>query len=288
MNIPVIDGLRGPIEAYDAVLCDVWGAVHDGQRPYPDALDCLYRIHNAGRRVILLSNAPRPSRQVRAHLLEIGVPGDAYDGIVTSGDATVAAVNRASEAAGAPRGYYHIGPARSRALLEEVKDRPAAFEQADYLLNSGPENDEQDTPDDYRPLLEKARARGLPMVCANPDRVVMRGDLTVYCAGALAELYERMGGEVIWHGKPHASVFEMALEMAGQPPRARVLVVGDGLNTDIRGARDAGLDAVWILGGIHREELGLAGGGAPDPERLAALCGAADVRPLAAVPALVW
>jgi HAD superfamily hydrolase (TIGR01459 family) len=292
MSIVIHDRLREVVPGYRAVLCDLWGAVHDGIRPYPGALDCLRAMQQAGVKVMLLSNAPRPSTEVRLWLAEkIGVPTDAYDDVMTSGDATATALNRRDDAdhAALGRRYYDLGPARNVTLHEAISGaEPAPFEQADFILCSGLYDDETDTPADYHEMLSQAVSRGMALVCANPDRVVNRGDRLVPCAGLVAEYYEQLGGKALYHGKPWPSVYERSLDRLGAD-RHGTLMIGDGIPTDIEGARRFGIDSVWIAGGIHAADVGFTQGDAHlDASRVAAYCAERGQAPTYAVPALVW
>lgn len=292
MSIEILDGLRGLAPRYRAVLCDLWGAVHDGIKPYPGALDCLHALRSAGLKVMLLSNAPRPSTEVRMWLADnIGVPADAYDEVLTSGDATVASLNQRDDAdhAALGRRYFDLGPARNVTLHEAITGaEPAPFEAADFILCSGLYNDETDQPEDYRDMLQQAVARGMALVCVNPDKVVNRGERLVPCAGAIAEYYESLGGKALYHGKPWPSVYDRSLQHLGTS-KAETLMVGDGMGTDIEGARRYGIDSVWIAGGIHAGDVGYRPGDAHlDAAKVAAYCAQRNEAPTYAAPALVW
>ncbi|MGY2050140.1 TIGR01459 family HAD-type hydrolase [Methylobacterium sp. JK268] len=264
-DIPVIAGIADLAPRFDVILCDVWGVLHDGARAHPGAHEALARFRalpgERPRRVVLVSNAPRPGESVRAQLDGFGIPRDAYDAIVTSGDLT-----RALIAARAEAPLYHLGPERDLPIFEDLGVRLAAPEAAERVVCTGLFDDEVETPEDYRPVLAPLRARGLPMICANPDLVVERGARLIPCAGALASLYEAMGGEVIYAGKPHRPVYEAALATAasvdGAAPAApdRVLAVGDAIRTDIAGASGFGIASLLVARGIHAEELGCHAG----------------------------
>lgn len=290
MTIPVIDGIAEVIDRYDAVLCDLWGCVHDGVRPYPGVVDCLRRLRDSGRRIVMLSNAPRQNWAVAKQLDAIGLPEDCYDAIVSSGDATVAALNERVDCwhAALGRRYYHLGPERSAMLVDALIGETVGFDQAEVIVNTGLVDDARETPDDYRELLARAFSRGLPMVCANPDVVVVHGDRQVFCAGALAHAYEAMGGQVRWHGKPYESVYEIAFKALPGVARDRVMMVGDGMHTDIAGARGIGIDSLWIVGGIHAAEVGQGPGRAIDGARITDFCTRHDEAPTAALARLVW
>ena len=285
-DIPALPGISGIAGRYDALVCDLWGVVHDGIAPHPTAVDALVRFRDGGGRVVLLSNAPRPRGSVAAQLGRIGVQRTAWDAIVSSGDLTRAAL----EARPGAR-VLHVGPERDLAIFEGLDVALTGVAEADVLVCSGLDDDEAETPEDYRGRLETALARGLPMLCANPDRQVMRGRQIVYCAGAVADVYAAMGGEVTWLGKPYPKAYEMVeAVLAGLPggavPRTRLLAIGDGVHTDIAGARDAGLDAVLVTGGLHAEEFG--GAETPDAARVAAVCAAIGARPLGYLARLAW
>ncbi len=271
---------------YDVVLSDVWGVVHNGVAAWPRACEALTRFRARGGRVVLISNAPRPGSEVVRFLDHLSVPRACYDGIVTSGDVTRAVVrSRPGET------VFHIGPERDLGIYAGLDVRFAGAEEADYVVCSGLLNDDVETPDDYRALLRQLRARDRFMVCGNPDLVVERGDRLVYCAGAIADLYRAMGGGVLYAGKPYAPIYEQALARAGAaagaaPPPARVLAIGDSVRTDVKGAADMGLDCLFLIAGIHAEELG--GREAPDPAALEQVFAAAGTRPRFVARMLAW
>lgn len=285
--VPALTGISSLAGRYDALVCDLWGVVHDGIVPYGSAVDALIRFRAGGGRVVLLSNAPRPRGSVAAQLARIGVDRRAWDAIVSSGDLT-----RAELAVRAGAKVHHIGPDRDLAIFEGLDVSLVRLEEAQALVCSGLDDDEAEAPDDYRDRLEAALARKLPMLCANPDRRVMRGDRAVYCAGAIAELYEGMGGDVTWLGKPYPKAYAMVEAVlaelpGGAVPRSRLLAVGDGIHTDIAGARDAGIDAVLVTGGLHAEEFGDTAH-APDAARVAKICAGIGARPVGFLARLAW
>lgn len=233
---------------YDALLCDAWGVIHNGVTLFDGAAEALTRFRAECGPVIILTNAPRPSRIIPAQLDRLGLPRSAYDRVVTSGDAT-----RAEIARRAPAPAFRLGPEKDDPLYEGVDVVFAPLEAAEFIICTGLADDQTETPETYRPLLERAAARGLPMICANPDIVVRWGGRLVYCAGALAEIYKQLGGDVIYGGKPHGAIYELALaeidKVRGDAvERRKVLAVGDGLTTDIAGANAQGIDAVFIAG----------------------------------------
>ncbi len=271
---------------YDVVLCDVWGVLHNGVAAFRDASAALARYRAGGGTVVLITNAPRPSPWVIRQLDHLGVAADVYDGVITSGDVTRSVVgNRGGDA------VFHIGPKRDITIFEGLKVRLHPVETADYVVCSGLFDEEIETPEDYRPLLAAMRARGLFMVCANPDLVVERGDQLLYCAGSLADLYTSLGGDVLYAGKPHRPIYDAALARAAQvrgapPPPGRILAIGDSLRTDMIGARALGIDGLFVSGGIHAEELGSRDN--PAIDALAAIFASAGVTPHAVTPRLLW
>jgi HAD superfamily hydrolase (TIGR01459 family) len=252
-----VEGLQPLAERYDLILCDVWGVLHNGVKAYESASDALTRFRAKGGRVVLVSNAPRPGASVGTQLDGFQVPRSAYDAIVTSGDLTRLAIQERID-----RIVHHIGPPRDMPIYNGLDVRFGSSGEADYVVCSGFDNDEEETVEDYRPQLEAMRRRNLLMVCANPDLIVERGHMILPCAGTIALAYEEMGGEVFYAGKPHRPVYERALavasDLAGHAiPKERVLAIGDAIRTDIAGAVGFGIDALMIARGIHAEELGL-------------------------------
>jgi HAD superfamily hydrolase (TIGR01459 family) len=275
----IISGLREIAGDYDALVCDVWGVVHDGVRAHMKAVEALRRFRAEYGRVVLLSNAPRPSGPIAQQLAGFGVPADCYDAIVTSGGA--AREDIAHRAAGGPVAMMHVGPERDRPLFDGLNVELVGPEKASVVLVSGLYDDEKETPEHYREILADLKSRGLPMICANPDDLVQRGGRLLYCAGALARAYQAIGGEVVYYGKPHLPIYKVALEAAGSPKRP--LVIGDGLETDISGANLLGIDALFIADGVHGEEIG-----ALTPGNLAALFAKKGASARAAMGALAW
>jgi len=278
----LLHGLSGIASRYDAAICDVWGVLHNGRDVFEAAADAMRRFRDTSGPVVLLSNAPRPPEGVVALFKRLSMKLDFYDAIVTSGGVARAELMRLT-AASKSLVLFYLGPDRDHPLFEGLNVRLAGAEEAEAVLCTGFHDDEMETPEDYRDLLARFAARRLPFLCANPDIVVQRGDKLIFCAGAIARLYESMGGEAVYFGKPHAAVFEAALAEARMlGPAARPLVIGDGLETDILGANRMGLDSLFIAGGIHAAELGKGAGA------LAALLEAKGVHAAAAMPALSW
>ncbi len=246
-------GLAEVSARYDAVFCDVWGVIHNGRRVYPRAADALKRLRKAGKHVILLTNVPKPRGTIPGQLDRIGFPREAYDAIVTSGDAI-----RAELAARAPGPMYKIGPPSDRSLWEGLGLEFAPLSEARFIGISGL-NDDRETPSAYTGVLHEARARDLELLSANPDIVVRVGDALVWCAGAIARDYAALGGRVVMAGKPHKPIYDLAFRelqgLADAVDKRRILCIGDGIGTDVRGADAAGLDCLFIASGMHGETL---------------------------------
>jgi HAD superfamily hydrolase (TIGR01459 family) len=271
---------------YDAVLSDVWGVVHNGIAATTEACDALTRFRAGGGTVVLITNAPRPGANVRQILDRLKVPHAAYDAIVSSGD-----VAHALMAARAGQRVFHIGPERDLPIFDGLDARVTDLQSADYALCSGLTDDTVETPQDYHDLVERMRARALPMICANPDIVVERGHQLVYCAGAIADLYAAAGGEVTYAGKPYRPIYEQALAVVesarGRPvEHHRLLAIGDSVRTDLKGAAAFGIDCLFVTAGIHAEELGERND--PDVLALSNIFAAAGIAPKAVMHRLVW
>jgi len=243
------------------ILCDVWGVIHNGLEYFPEAIDALRRFRAAGGTVILITNAPRPRAKVIAYLDAMKVPRAAYDALVSSGDVTISLICARGDLPVA-----HIGPVQDRSLFAaaaEFSGRPVRFaglDAAAYVVCTGLFDPDTETPDDYAVRFALMRGRGLDFICANPDIVVEIGDQSVYCAGALAEAYAAAGGTVIQAGKPYPAIYALALDeaarLAGKSiERTRVLAIGDAMRTDIKGAQNQSLAALFVTTGIHRAEL---------------------------------
>lgn len=253
---PRIGGLSDIAGAYRYLLCDAWGVLHNGIRAYPAAVDALIRAREAGLTVFVLTNAPRPKSEVMKQFERFGVDHAAFDEIVTSGDAA-----REYLAARPGAKAYFVGVERDRAGFENVGITLTGEDEAALIACSGLFDDNSETPDDYTERMKRWIARGLLFVCANPDKVVERGDRIVWCAGALAEKYASLGGETIVLGKPHAPIYATAMRRfaefaGGAADPATVLAIGDAAETDLRGANDAGLDVLFVTAGIHAERFG--------------------------------
>ena len=278
-------GMAALAPRYDGFILDLWGVIHDGVQPYPGAADCLARLRDAGKRCVLLSNAPRRSHAAEAMLQEMGLARNLYAGLLTSGEAVHLALRDRTDPwfATLGRRVWHLGPDRDRNVIDGLDlERVATPAEAEFVLNTGP--DDHRAPTDiasFEDDLVACATHGLPMICANPDLEVIRGGVRVICAGALAARYEQLGGAVRSLGKPDPAIYHPVLAMLGTA-RARTLAVGDSLRTDIAGAAAAEVDSCWVLGGIHAEALG------DDPAAAKAEAAAAGLQPVAIVPRFVW
>ena len=283
---PLIPHFSTLAPGYDALMCDVWGVVHNGVTAFPEACDALKRARQAGAVVVFITNAPRPDTVVARQLEAFHVPRDTYDAIVSSGNVTRGEIEKRPG-----QSLFHMGPQRDVEIFTGLDVHLAPLERADYVVCSGLDDDDTETPDDYRARLSIMLARKLPMVCGNPDVVVERGDKLVYCAGSVADLYASMGGEVIYAGKPYRPIYEMALAKAqaaaGRNLAAkRVLAIGDSVRTDLTGAHAFGVDFLFVTSGIHAGELGARE--RPDAASLKNMLGAAGELPKAVMRNLVW
>ena len=255
-SLRFVDRLRDLIGGVDVVLSDIWGVVHNGLEAFPEACEALHAFRGQGGTVILITNAPRPADSVKRQLRKLGVADDTYDAIVSSGDLT-----RHYVADHPGRKVFWLGPERDYAIYHGLDPVLAPLEDADYIVCTGLLDDETETAEDYRAMMQQARERKLPLICANPDIVVERGDRLIYCAGAIAELYREIGGEVIFYGKPHRPIYERAMALAAAQrrdqavPLSRVLAIGDSVRTDLAGAHGFGIDCLFVTRGIHSEDF---------------------------------
>ncbi len=289
-TLPVHAGLSKLAGDYDGFILDLWGVIHDGVTVYPGAFNCLEQLRARKKRIVLLSNAPRRTHVIAAQLTELGIPPSLYDGIVSSGQEAYDHLSKRDDPwyAGLGTRCYHIGPDRDRNMLEGIDlDVVESIEAAEFLLNTGPWG-EGESVADYEDILGRAAAVKVPMICSNPDIEVVRGGTRMICAGALARRYEELGGHVRYHGKPEAQVYGHCLDILEIEDRAQVLAVGDSLRTDIAGAVGAGIDSLFVIGGLHGEEMGLKPGEMPDPERVAKFCAEGNVKPSGAIAAFTW
>lgn len=285
-----LSGFAPLAERYDGFVLDLWGVIHDGVNAFPWAVDTLTRLRAAGKRTLLLSNAPRPNVSVQQMMRGMGIPDDLYTGVLTSGEAVRLALRNPPDLWWTELGarVFHLGPERDRPILDglevQIVDTPA---EADFCLNSGPD-DHRDPTDmtEFEPTLVECAKHKLKMICANPDLVVIRGGVKVLCAGSLALRYQELGGDVRSLGKPDPAIYQPVLEQLGVPA-ARVMAVGDSLRTDIAGANGVNLAACWVLDGIHGKALERPNG---TYDLAAAEAAARDigVTPTATLPRFVW
>jgi HAD superfamily hydrolase (TIGR01459 family) len=247
--------LRDLVGGVDVLLSDIWGVVHNGLVAFPEACEALRNFRGQGGTVILITNAPRPADSVQRQLRKLDVADETYDAIVSSGDLTRNFV------AGHPgQKMFWIGPERDSSIYRGLDAGLVPLEEADYIVCTGLFDDETESAENYRAMMLQARERKLTLVCANPDIVVERGDRLIYCAGAIAELYLELGGEVIFYGKPHLPIYQRAMALAAERrgqaiPLGRVLAIGDSVRTDLTGARGFGIDCLFVTRGIHSEEF---------------------------------
>lgn len=285
--IPEITTLSSVISRYDAVISDVWGVLHNGIVATPGAQEALAAARAGGCAVVLLTNAPRPPDSIARQLEQLAIGSKCYDHIVSSGGVTRALLEKEGDAP-----FFHLGPARDEALYRGLKARQVPLDQASLILCTGPFDDENETAEDYRGMMEAALTRKLRLFCANPDLIVERGDRLIPCAGAIADLYEKMGGEVIWVGKPRAMVYSIVYEkitavLGKKPDAARILCIGDAFRTDIAGAGAGGHDSIMTLAGIHAHQIGLSAAG-HDRQALAELADQNGARPTMCMASLAW
>jgi HAD superfamily hydrolase (TIGR01459 family) len=254
-SLRFVEKLRDLVDGKEVVLSDIWGVVHNGLESFPEACDALHTYRKQGGTVILITNAPRPADSVQRQLRKLGVADETYDAIVSSGDLT-----RLFVAEHPGKKMFWLGPERDSSIHRGLDAVIAPLEQADYIVCTGLFDDETETAEDYRAMMLQARERKLTLICANPDIVVERGDRLIYCAGAIAELYRELGGEVIFYGKPHRPIYERAMALAAErsghkAQLNRVLAIGDSVRTDLTGAHGFGIDCLFVTRGIHSEEF---------------------------------
>jgi HAD superfamily hydrolase (TIGR01459 family) len=279
--------LRELAPRYDVVFSDIWGVVHNGVAAYAEACAALAQFRAGGGKVVLISNAPRPYWSVMDQLDRLGAPRSTYDAVVASGDVTHELALRQP----VPR-CYHIGAPHDEPLFRDLAVERTGMDGAAFIICSGLRHDETESAEDYRAELSALASRNLPMVCANTDLVVERGTKLIACAGALAAIYEELGGIVIQAGKPYTRIYEMTLAKAesllGRPAdRDRILAIGDAIRTDVIGARNFGLDCLFLTSGIHAHQTHDAAG-AIDGAKLTAFLAASEARPTAVMRHLVW
>ncbi|MBL1406739.1 MAG: TIGR01459 family HAD-type hydrolase [Hyphomicrobiales bacterium] len=281
-----IKGLSDLSNQYSLVLCDVWGVLHNGVKAYEGAIEALSAFRKNGGTVVMVTNAPRPRGPVYAQLKRLGVPEGVYDEVVTSGDATQALMRQA------PKKMHFIGVyEKDKNLFEGLDIELVGEDEAQAIICTGPFDEDNDIAADYIPVLKKFRKRNLPFICANPDKVVEIGDRFIMCGGAIADEYEKLGGETLIAGKPHAPIYEQAIKEASSLTgktfeKSDILAIGDGMPTDIKGAQDFGLDVLYISAGIHAGEYGDAD--EPNDGLLQKFLVKNNAKPVAYIPRLQW
>lgn len=249
-DFQALSGLADIADEYDAILCDIWGVVHNGKAPYMVACEALERFREERGPVVMISNSPQPSVSIPDSFGRIGVPGGFWDAIVTSGDATIDELARR-----APGPAFKLGPERDDGLYAGLELNFSDLDMAEFISCTGLFDDDE-TPDDYTELLQEALRRDLEFICVNPDVKVRIGDHVVYCGGALAQKYEKMGGRVVYAGKPHDPIYRLSRAWLGEvlghvPDVERVLCIGDNIFTDLLGAQDQGYDCLFIQDGLY-------------------------------------
>ncbi|PPR12212.1 MAG: hypothetical protein CFH41_00246 [Alphaproteobacteria bacterium MarineAlpha11_Bin1] len=286
-DIPSYDGMQAIADLYDAFILDVWGVLHDGVTLYPGVVDVLERLTAAGKPFVMLTNAPRRSSAVADSMISMGMPSEFCGKILSSGEATFLDLKERVDAFYDPLGsrFLHVGPDRDRNLFVGLDwEEVMRVGDCDLIINTGPWEDGEIVAD-YEDLLQQGASLGLPMICANPDLVVVRGGREIICAGSLALRYEELGGTVRWFGKPRLEIYDYCFRELKKFDKSQIAAIGDSFRTDLAGATKAGISPVFVAGGIHAEELG---GYPPDPSALALLVEKWQVRPVGSIPGFSW
>ena len=288
MTPNMLSGLHEVADNYDAIFCDIWGVLHNGAAPFKGVPEALQQFKASGKPVILLSNAPRPSSAAQQRLRNLSVPDDCYDEIVTSGNA---AIHILSERTQRGETYHFVGAEKDMDTIKGFEDSQTELDKADYILLTGMQDHLTQTPEDYHAPMQEWLKHNLTLICANPDRIVQMGDRLLYCAGAIAEIYETMGGKVTWLGKPYPYVYELARQRAlehlnlAADAQINILAIGDGPKTDIIGANREALDVIYITGGLSSNETEFD---LTDPEQFARRLAQDGGYAFAAMKHLVW
>ncbi len=231
-------------KSYDTFIIDLWGVIHNGIRPNPKAIKAVEHLHKNSKKIVFLSNAPRPANEVKKFLLKMKIDEKYLSNLVTSGGAAMKDINKNKFGTT----FFHLGPNRDRFIYEKIKDKKKDIQNCDFILCTGLFDEEVESLDGYKKLLEKATSK--KFICTNPDLTVHRGDHEEFCAGAVAKLFEELGGKVIYYGKPYKEIYKSCFK-SGE----RVLAIGDNLRTDIKGANNLNLDSIFITYGVHRDEV---------------------------------
>ena len=287
LDIPSYDGMRAIAELYDAFILDVWGVLHDGVTLYPGVIEVLERLTSAAKPFVMLTNAPRRSTAVADSMISMGMPAQFCEKILSSGEATFLDLKERTDGFYASLGmrFLHIGPDRDRNLFDGLDwEEVTQVGECDLIVNTGPWEDGE-TVADYEDLLRQGATRDLPMICANPDLIVIRGGRKIICAGSLAQRYEELGGVVRWLGKPRSEIYDYCFRELADFDKSRIVAVGDSFSTDLAGAANAGVSSVFVADGIHAEELGNF---PPDRDALALLIDKWQTQPIASIPRFAW
>tara|TARA_Y100000588_G_scaffold348037_1_gene397284 strand:- start:2004 stop:2879 length:876 start_codon:yes stop_codon:yes gene_type:complete len=291
MSIKIIEGIAPLAETYDVFILDIWGVLMDGLSPYRGAASCLEKLRKREKKIILLSNAPRQAQLVGEKLNSIGIPPRLYDTILSSGEATRLALSTPahSYAIGPGSTYFYIGPSRDRGLLDGLDYVESLnLKTSEFILVTGPRAG-TDHPGMYNELFDQALELGLLMICTNPDQVVVRqSGERLLCAGALADHYKNLGGEVIYYGKPHQEIYSILFKQLGELPKQTIVAVGDTLETDIKGAERFGVATTLVVNGVTATKFGVSEGTMPTPSVLQRHCSQTGIIPNYAIPKFVW
>ena len=289
MTLRALKSLSDVAGDYDGFILDLWGVVHDGANAYPQSAATLSSLMAAGKKTLLLSNAPRRAYALIEAMARMGLPRDLYGEVLSSGEATREALIKRDDPFFKALGkrVYHLGPERDRSVFDDTGlEILSTVAGADFIVNTGPDGLDE-VVEDYAGELAQGVAKGLPMVCANPDMMVIRSGQIVVCAGAIARRYEALGGKVAYRGKPDPAVYHLAISRLGLPAN-RIAVVGDALETDIKGANASGLASIWCTGGIHAAALGVRYGESADPANAELLAREEGQMPTAIIPGFIW
>ncbi|MBD24971.1 MAG: TIGR01459 family HAD-type hydrolase [Candidatus Marinimicrobia bacterium] len=285
-----ISGLKEVADLFDAFILDLWGLIHDGERLYPPSTETFRKIKASGRKTLLLSNAPRRAHALTDAMTKMGLRRELYGEVLSSGEATRDELIARTDPffSGLGVNAYHLGPERDRSIFEDTKIQiVGAIEAGDFIVNTGPVELDHSV-DVYEDILSTARAKNMPMVCANPDLVVIRGGVPIVCAGAIARKYEALGGQVVYRGKPDPAIYAFAAKRLGITDMTRIAVVGDALETDVKGAAAAGMPSIWCTGGIHAESLQTKYGLPADIRKASSMAAADGHCPIAVIPGFFW
>jgi len=229
---------------YDTYVIDLWGVIHNGVKLNPKAIEVVKNLIEEKKKVVFLSNAPRPSKEVKKFLLELKMKGQYLQNIMTSGEAAMLALQKESYG----KYFYHLGPERDNSVFLKIEENKTTLEKCNFILCTGLFDNHEEDLKYYKDLLKNHTSKKL--ICSNPDLTVHRGDIEEYCAGSIAKIFESIGGKTVYFGKPYKEVYEMCFSK-----EEKVLAIGDNLNTDIKGANNVKIDSIFITNGVHRSEF---------------------------------